>query len=315
MRSLKLALLSVFVVWPHFVSAEQIYGAWLVNTTNDGAIFAATVDDSENILGQYCFIEEETCIWILGMSTACNEGEKYPVLINADTGAYQMSAYCSAQPKRNRYWYIFSEFGQIDTIVKKAMQINFAIPFQGDQFKGMKFDLNGSNDAINFLKATTAKARENKSTDYKSSKNSLVISEDNRIPQFRDYPASNTYVGKHAEVVLSTADEKAYRTRLREATKQPANFAGEYVLTAWGCGTSCIYGAVVSLKTGRVVFLPGSICCWNGEGENLEFRINSRLLVAAGVINEESEHGAHFYEFTGREFRHLKTIPVAKSRP
>ncbi len=315
MRLLKLVLLSVFVVWPHFVLAGQIYGAWLVDTTDDDAIFAATVDDNENILGQYCFIEKETCIWILGMSAACNEGEKYPVLINADTGAYQMHAYCNAQPKHKRYWYIFSEFGQIDAVVKKAMRINFSVPLQGDQFKVMKFDLNGSNEAINLLRTVAEKKRKNTPADRKPLKNSSVTAEDNRVPQFRDYPASNIYTGKRAEVMLSTADEKAYRTRLREASKQPANFAGEYVLTVWGCGTSCIHGAVVNLKTGHAVFLPGSVCCWNGEGDNLEFRINSRLLVAAGVINEDSEHGAHFYEFTGREFKYLKTIPVATSRP
>ena len=140
----------------------------------------------------------------------------------------------------------------------------------------------------------------------------FATAQQNQAPQFRDYRVSSTYAGKHAKVVLPTSDETAFRTRLQEASKQPANFAGEYVLTTWGCGTSCLHGAVVSLKTGRVVFLPGTVCCWEGEGERLVFRTNSRLLVAAGVINEESEHGAHFYELTGNEFKHLKTIPVAK---
>ncbi len=139
--------------------------------------------------------------------------------------------------------------------------------------------------------------------------------QESRVPQFRDYPVNSTYMGKPANVILSTADEQAFRTRLRRAPKQPVNFAGEYVLATWGCGASCTHGAVVNLKTGRVVFLPGSICCWYGDGEKLMFRINSRLLVAAGVINEESEHGAHFYEFTGREFKHLQTIPVAENNP
>lgn len=143
----------------------------------------------------------------------------------------------------------------------------------------------------------------------------LGIAGQTRVPQFQSYHVSNFYIGKPAQVVLSTADERNFRTRLREASKQPANFAGEYVLTTWGCGTTCTQGAAVSLKTGRVVFLPGYICCWHGDGERLDFRINSRLLVAAGLINEEGEHGFHFYEFTGREFKHLKTIPVVRNDP
>lgn len=130
------------------------------------------------------------------------------------------------------------------------------------------------------------------------------------IPQFAKYAVDNAYVGKPVNVDLATEDEKMYRTRLRDAAKGPANFAGEYALTTWGCGTSCITGAVVSLKTGKVSWLPGSVCCWKGEGERLEFRLNSRLLVTAGIMNEEGVHGAHFYEFTGGNFKHLLTVPV-----
>lgn len=154
-------------------------------------------------------------------------------------------------------------------------------------------------------------------------KNSIIIlimtltsltfaAEGNGIPKFQDYPVSTSYIGKPAKVVISSAKEKSFRTRLTEGSKQKANFAGEYVMTGWGCGASCIHGAAVSLKTGRVVFWPGSICCWEGDGERLDFRINSRLIVAAGRINEGDEYGAHFYEFTGSEFKHIKTIPIDK---
>ena len=135
------------------------------------------------------------------------------------------------------------------------------------------------------------------------------------VPQFVQYPAPAVYTGKPARVILKTEDDRLFRTRLRNAAKQSANFAGEYVLTTWGCGTSCLYGAVVSLKTGVVTFLPGTVCCWSGEGERLQFRLTSQLLVTAGVINEESEHGTHFYEFTGDTFTHLKTVPVKEAEP
>jgi len=142
----------------------------------------------------------------------------------------------------------------------------------------------------------------------------FAIAEDNQVPRFSDYHVSSNYNGKRAEVMLSTSHERAFRTRLRKASKRSPNFAGEYVLTTWGCGTSCLDGAVVSLRTGRVVFLPGTICCWEGGGEKLIFRKNSRLIVAAGVINKDSEYGAHFYEFTGEEFRHLKTVVIPENR-
>ncbi len=137
------------------------------------------------------------------------------------------------------------------------------------------------------------------------------FAQDVKVPQFANFPAKQTYSGNPAPVILRTSEERMFRTRLKDAAKEPPNFAGDYVLTAWGCGTTCLAGAVVSLRTGRVIFLPGSICCWDGEGDRLLFRENSRLLIMAGIVNQEGEHGAHFYEFTGNGFQHLKTIPVA----
>ncbi len=129
------------------------------------------------------------------------------------------------------------------------------------------------------------------------------------VPQFIDYPVTSGYIGKPAPVILDSKDKKMFRTTLREAAKEPPNFAGNYVLTTWGCGTYCITGAVVNLRTGEVVFLPGSICCWQGEGERLIFRLNSRLLVTAGIMNEEVNM-VFIFGFTGTTFKHLKTIPV-----
>lgn len=141
---------------------------------------------------------------------------------------------------------------------------------------------------------------------------SLVTAEQNHTPKFTDYPVNHLYVGPHANVALATSEERAYRTRLREASKQDVNFAGEYVLTTWGCGSTCLTGAVVSLRTGYVVFLPGTVCCWEGKGERLSFQSNSRLIIARGIIDEESEHGLHFYEFTRGSFKHIRTVPVQK---
>ena len=134
----------------------------------------------------------------------------------------------------------------------------------------------------------------------------------NQPPRFVEYPTAGTFSGVPVPVLLESEAEKSYRTRLRAATATPANFASDHVITTWGCGTTCLHGAAVSLRTGKVTFLPGTACCWKGEGNRIEFRTNSRLLVLAGLINEEGTHGAHFYEFTGNSFRLIKTIAVSE---
>lgn len=131
-----------------------------------------------------------------------------------------------------------------------------------------------------------------------------------RSPNFKDYPAKATYSGSPAKVILDTHDAKQFRTRLRQAAKQPADFAGDNVLALWGCGTTCVYGAAVNLRTGHVVPLPGSICCSGDEEERLQYHKGSRLLIAYGRIDEGEPYGKHYYEFTGHEFKHIRTIAM-----
>lgn len=92
-----------------------------------------------------------------------------------------------------------------------------------------------------------------------------------------------------------------FRTRLREAAKDKANFAGRYILTAWGCGTTCLMGAVIDAKTGNVHWWNFTVCCWGFDIDDkfrpIEFPLNSRLIVFSGARNEkEGDIGAHFYK-------------------
>ena len=129
-------------------------------------------------------------------------------------------------------------------------------------------------------------------------------------PSFNDFKVTMVYQGAPAQVILKSEDEMAFRTRLREAAKQPVNFAGQYVLTTWGCGTGCLYGAAVNKKIGSVTFLPGTVSGWQGKGERVMFHRNSRLLILAGVIDEGEENGLHYYEFVNDKFKHVASIAV-----
>lgn len=136
----------------------------------------------------------------------------------------------------------------------------------------------------------------------------------NKIPQFKDYPIEAAFNGKHAPVKL-TKDNRSFRTRLREAAaKGKPDFAGRYIVAIWGCGTSCLGGAVIDAKTGDVAFLPGAVNSWEGD-ENLnpiEYRLNSRLIVFSGLIDQDgldtSGLNSHYYEFKNGEFIYIKTI-------
>ena len=130
------------------------------------------------------------------------------------------------------------------------------------------------------------------------------------IPKFINFPVQ-TYSGTYAKVEL-TKQDSAFRTRLLDSFQSPINFAGEYTLTLWGCGMDCIMGAAVSKRTGMVVWLPGTVCCWKGSGKNIEYRSNSKLIVLGGLINEEGKHAAHFYELKNDVFVPILSTPVTE---
>jgi hypothetical protein len=136
-----------------------------------------------------------------------------------------------------------------------------------------------------------------------------------KTPRFKDYPVAEIYKGKNAPLKLSR-DDKMFRTRLKWAVdNQKPNFAGHYILTTWGCGTSCIMGAVIDAKTGKVSWWNFSICCWSGEADDnfqpIEFRDNSKLIIFFGVRNEEDgDHGIHYYKIENGRFVHLQSVPV-----
>ncbi len=133
-----------------------------------------------------------------------------------------------------------------------------------------------------------------------------------QVPQFRDFPAV-PYSGARTALRL-TKQDMTFRTRLRDAATQPANFAGHYVLTTWGCGMSCQMGAAIDLQSGRVVWLPGTVCCEPTDVSDDKFervlgRLNSRLVVLSGLINEGGSQGAHFFMLEDGKFIHLADAP------
>lgn len=127
------------------------------------------------------------------------------------------------------------------------------------------------------------------------------------LPKFEDYHIRDQYTGKTAPPII-TKDDRSFRTRLRDASRGKANFAGHYVLTVWGCGAACLMGAAIDAKTGRVYWLPFTVCCWPVEVEHpLDFRLDSSLIVFTGSRNEEGG-GVYYYKFDNGQFTLLRAI-------
>jgi hypothetical protein len=133
-----------------------------------------------------------------------------------------------------------------------------------------------------------------------------------RTPRFADFRVSTKFSGRNAKPILDK-DAKVFRTRIGIAAKQKPNFAGEFIVGSWGCGSECLSGVVINARTGRVYQIPFTVCCWSYEdaSEPVDFRNNSRLIVFSGTRDERptnTRDDLHYYEFKNGRFRYLKTL-------
>ena len=143
---------------------------------------------------------------------------------------------------------------------------------------------------------------------------------------FDAFPAQPIFHGSPVAPVLQTAGQRLFRRRIRQAAKKGPNFAGQYTIAEWGCGTSCVSIAIIDAKTGVVYDgpfgkLPSAVLSYgrqlqydrDAKGkylyDELSYKLNSRLMVARGCPNEEN-CGAYFYEWTGSDFKLLQKIPA-----
>jgi hypothetical protein len=81
--------------------------------------------------------------------------------------------------------------------------------------------------------------------------------DDPAAPLFASFPSDTSIPARHGKLdVTSSPTARKYRTRLRDAMRREANFAGHYRVVVWGCGTACSMFAVVDLESGKIITAP-----------------------------------------------------------
>lgn len=128
---------------------------------------------------------------------------------------------------------------------------------------------------------------------------------------FQDFPATPAHTGATARPRLLRVQDRLYRTQIRLAAQDgKVNFAGHYVLSAFGCGGGCLMAFALDTDTGQVSWLPFTVS-WSVEDKGIgveflpfDFRPDSRLLIIAGSRNEHG-HGLYRYLLEHGRFRLL----------
>lgn len=144
-------------------------------------------------------------------------------------------------------------------------------------------------------------------------------------PRFKDY-AVPVYTGKPARPAVR-ADKRSwlFRTELREAAAEGANFAGHYRLASWGCGAACFQWAIIDVKSGRVSH-PANLrstdhvnveeALYEGGIQAVHIRPDSRLLVMIGGINEDPKlRGISWFVWDGKQLKRIRFVAKPYGNP
>lgn len=136
-----------------------------------------------------------------------------------------------------------------------------------------------------------------------------TLASPNAMPAYTQYQVTEHYAGPMAKPILTTRQDKAFQSQLRRAAHGQPNFAGHYRVVTFGCGASCVMGAIIEAKTGRVVWLPFTVCCGSDASKPpVDFRPDSALLVINGMRNETGD-GTHYYALKDGQLTFIGSQP------
>ena len=136
----------------------QAIGDWFVNIESQTAYSAITVNESGHTFGEFCDLGEGDCSWLIEMSSSCHEGAKSPVLANSDGLPVYLEVLCIGRLEGgSSYAYAFTDFDQVDKLVRHSDRVAFAVPSEGEEFQIVKYNLRGTVDALSVMLAATNK--------------------------------------------------------------------------------------------------------------------------------------------------------------
>jgi len=150
--------------------------------------------------------------------------------------------------------------------------------------------------------ALVAKIEENTLADTMAQ---VVVDKPEELPinyydslDFERYQVDAEKIAKHAPINwASYPSAKDFITRITEAYQtDKVDFAGYYVMSIFGCGTSCIMGFMIDVRDGKIYNLPlgEENSCLFAEDRAMG-NLKSRLFVA-GVCKENLEDKKVYYK-------------------
>ena len=129
-------------------ATQTTFDDWSISKMANG-MDAYTVNDSGELLGEFCYYKTTTCEWQIGIHTACNKGSDGDVLANSEASATPLEVKCEGQVPGMPllYAFVFTNWKLFESGITNSSRVGFAMPLASDQFTVIRFSLAGRTKA------------------------------------------------------------------------------------------------------------------------------------------------------------------------
>jgi hypothetical protein len=159
MLRMSCALLAAALAVPLASRAAPI-GDWTTGATDDGQLFAGSINDSGGMLMKGCRPSAGICYWYLMTATSCEKGQTVPALFSTSLGAVPFQLTCdtpTTQNGRTMFRAQISNPDAMDALLDSTMPLGIAVALTDGRFAVYRFSMSGAKQAVSILMQGAAK--------------------------------------------------------------------------------------------------------------------------------------------------------------
>lgn len=135
-------------------------GDWTWSTDDPETYWAISSNEANNVIGQFCYLGQNSCVYFVNLNTDCEQGAKYPAMLNSEKGSASVMLTCSHKTADQAHWvFIIHPFDDVDNFVRTSVNLGIAVPMASGQFKVSRFSLRGSVNAIDPMREAAARRK------------------------------------------------------------------------------------------------------------------------------------------------------------
>ena len=126
-------------------------GDWNYGVGDTGYPFMFTENEAGVLFGQWCDTESDTCFFQVISTTRCGPDFEAAVLMNVEGGAEAGTLSCKGAISfrgKTMYRYRLTPYAQVTKIIQRGPRLGMVIPVEGDNFRVLRFPLDGAADVL-----------------------------------------------------------------------------------------------------------------------------------------------------------------------